>query len=68
MKKGDKPPVLLYSTSPIEQGSHIAARDLEKVAKVREHGIPIYLNASIKEARGKGKVEEIDVLQHDEMM
>ncbi|MGG1573895.1 hypothetical protein [Fictibacillus sp. NRS-1165] len=35
---------------------------------MREHGIPIYLNASIKEARGKGEVEEIDVLQHDEMM
>ncbi|WP_284035563.1 NAD(P)/FAD-dependent oxidoreductase [Neobacillus sp. 114] len=44
-----------------ESRQNIAARDLDKHELIDKSGIPVYLNASVKEARGQGKVEEIDI-------
>ncbi|MFL6557597.1 MAG: NAD(P)/FAD-dependent oxidoreductase [Bacillus sp. (in: firmicutes)] len=45
----------------IEKNPTVTAQNAEKVEEVRKKGIPVYVNSSIKEARGVGKVEEIDI-------
>lgn len=45
----------------IEKEHVAAAREQEKVSKLVRRGIPFYFNSFIKEARGNGQVEEIDI-------
>jgi sarcosine oxidase subunit alpha len=45
----------------VERQSALLARDAEKVAQLKQSGIPTYVNAAVKEARGKGEVAEIDI-------
>ncbi|MEH7336052.1 FAD-dependent oxidoreductase [Neobacillus drentensis] len=45
----------------IEKNAGILSRDLEKIEQVKKIGIPIHLDSFIKEARGIGAVEEIDI-------
>jgi thioredoxin reductase len=51
----------------IEKTPSLTARDAEKGEEIRKKGIPVYVNSSIKEARGIGKVEEIDI-EHGEQI
>ncbi|WP_423798012.1 NAD(P)/FAD-dependent oxidoreductase [Neobacillus sp. SAB-20_R2A] len=51
----------------LEKNSTVLASDIEKVEKVRKKGIPIHVNSSIKEARGIGRVEEIDIRQGEQV-
>ncbi|RSK48637.1 NAD(P)/FAD-dependent oxidoreductase [Bacillus canaveralius] len=52
----------------IENQSHVLARDKEKVEQVKKRGVPFYLNSTIKEARGNGQVDEIDIQQQDQVI
>jgi thioredoxin reductase len=45
----------------VEGQSKILANDIEKIDRVKNRGIPIYINSTINEARGIGEVEEIDI-------
>ncbi|MBT2686580.1 FAD-dependent oxidoreductase [Bacillus sp. ISL-47] len=45
----------------IEKNPAAAAREKEKIDALIGRGIPFYLNSFIKEARGNGQVEEIDI-------
>jgi thioredoxin reductase len=47
----------------IENRPEFLARDREKVVQVKKNGIQFYLNSTIKEARGDGEVNEIDIQQ-----
>ena len=51
----------------IEKNPTVTAQDAEKVEDVRKKDIPVYVNSSIKEARGVGKVEEIDIQQGEQI-
>ncbi|MCM3766026.1 NAD(P)/FAD-dependent oxidoreductase [Neobacillus niacini] len=52
----------------VEKSQTVLARDTEKVNQVSKMGIPVHVNSSIKEARGIGRVEEIDIEQREQIM
>ncbi|MFP5110060.1 NAD(P)/FAD-dependent oxidoreductase [Neobacillus sp. C211] len=52
----------------VEKNPTFTAQDEEKVEEVRKKGIPVYVNSSIKEARGIGKVEEIDIENGEQIL
>ena len=45
----------------VEEQPEVTARDNVKIEQVQKSGVPIYLNASIIEARGNGEVAEVDI-------
>ncbi|WP_174733264.1 NAD(P)/FAD-dependent oxidoreductase [Mesobacillus harenae] len=45
----------------IEKSAVVNARDKEKVNQVEKKGIPFYFNSYVKEAKGNGEVEAIDI-------
>jgi sarcosine oxidase subunit alpha len=47
----------------IEKSASVLCRDKEKIEQVKKIGVPIYLHAFIKEARGMGAVDEIEIQQ-----
>ncbi|MDQ0269813.1 NAD(P)/FAD-dependent oxidoreductase [Cytobacillus purgationiresistens] len=49
----------------IEQQPTIQAREMKKVNELYDIGLPFYVNASIKEARGIGEVKEVDIQLQD---
>jgi thioredoxin reductase len=51
----------------VENGTTVFAHDKEKVEQVRKVGIPVHVNTLIKEARGIGKVEEVDLVEGDQV-
>lgn len=52
----------------VESNNEVTARNIEKVDQVKKHGIPLYLNSSIKAARGVGEVQEVDILLPDSVI
>ncbi|WP_090233391.1 NAD(P)/FAD-dependent oxidoreductase [Fictibacillus solisalsi] len=52
----------------VESLPKILARDAEKTEHIMQRSIPLYLRSSIKEARGNGEVEEIDIQFPDRIM
>jgi thioredoxin reductase len=52
----------------LEGHAEVSARDIEKVEQVKKNGIPFYLNSTIKEARGNGEVEEVDMQLPDRVI
>jgi thioredoxin reductase len=52
----------------VESQSKVTAKDSEKVEQVERSGVPFYFNASIKEARGNGQVDEADIQHHDRVL
>ncbi|MBG9447533.1 NAD(P)/FAD-dependent oxidoreductase [Cytobacillus firmus] len=52
----------------IEKQSGALAKEQEKVSELSRCGIPFYFNSFIKEARGNGQVEQIDVALPDEVI
>lgn len=52
----------------VEPGSKILYRDIDKWESVKKRGIPFYVNSTIKEARGLGKVEEIDIQRNGQII
>jgi thioredoxin reductase len=51
----------------VENQPQILGRNKENVVELERSGVPFYLNSSIKEARGNGQVEEIDIQQKDQV-
>lgn len=49
----------------VESQPKVTARDKEKMEQVERCGVPFYLNSSIKEARGNGQLEEIEIQLQD---
>ncbi|WP_026583607.1 NAD(P)/FAD-dependent oxidoreductase [Bacillus sp. J33] len=45
----------------VEKNPPAASRNREKADVLKEQGIPFYFNSFIKEARGNGQVEEVDI-------
>ncbi|MCS0787557.1 NAD(P)/FAD-dependent oxidoreductase [Cytobacillus firmus] len=52
----------------IEKQSGAAAKEQVKVSELTRKGIPFYFNSFIKEARGNGQVEQIDIELPDEVI
>lgn len=52
----------------IEKQSEASAKEQEKVSELLRNGIPFYFNSFIKEARGNGQVEQIDIEMPDEVI
>lgn len=52
----------------IEKQSEVSAIDQEKVSELSRNGIPFYFNSFIKEVRGNGQVEQIDIELPDEVI
>ncbi|MEK3854260.1 NAD(P)/FAD-dependent oxidoreductase [Cytobacillus sp. FSL H8-0458] len=52
----------------VEQQSGASAKEQEKVSELTRKRIPVYFNSFIKEARGNGQVEQIDVALPDEVI
>ncbi|MFK9090282.1 NAD(P)/FAD-dependent oxidoreductase [Bacillus salipaludis] len=52
----------------VESNKDVTARDMGKIIHVKEQGIPLYLNSSIKEARGIGEVQEVEIQLPDRML
>ncbi|MCS0673653.1 NAD(P)/FAD-dependent oxidoreductase [Cytobacillus firmus] len=52
----------------IEKQSEASAKEQVKVSELTRKGIPFYFNSFIKEARGNGQVEQIDIELPDEVI
>ncbi|HWO78508.1 MAG TPA: FAD-dependent oxidoreductase [Bacillus sp. (in: firmicutes)] len=52
----------------VESNSELAARDQDKVERVKKMGVSIYLNSFIKEAKGVGQINKVDIQQPDQLI
>lgn len=52
----------------VEKKARVTAENPDLVLQVQETGVPIFLNSTIKEARGNGEVEEIDIQMDHQVM
>ncbi|WP_404332211.1 NAD(P)/FAD-dependent oxidoreductase [Mesobacillus maritimus] len=52
----------------VEEGNTAVSKNTDLVNQVKETGVPLYFGSSIKEARGNGEVEEIDIETTKELL
>lgn len=51
----------------IEEGSKLLSRDTSLLQRIEKHGINLYFNSFIKEARGSNEVTEIDIQEPNQI-